>query len=107
LGKNAVSAISAAVLELRTSVDRDRFSAWPLRRSRNALCVDFNLASESGRILELTRQYRNVPMSLADACLVRMSEQHPQSLLLTLDSDFNIYRRFGREPIPLSTETAR
>ena len=69
--------------------------------SKEALRVDFNLVGESQRILELTRQYRNVPMSLTDACLVRMSELHPQSLVLTLDSDFNIYRRHGREPIPL------
>lgn len=74
--------------------------------SRNALRVDFSLASESVRILGLTRQYRDVPMSLADACLVRMSELQPQSLVLTLDSDFNIYRRHGREPIPLITDSA-
>jgi len=31
-------------------------------------------------------------MSLADACLVRMVEQSPRSPLLTLDSDFLVYR---------------
>ncbi len=34
-----------------------------------------------------------VPMSLADACLVRMAEQYSEGLLLTLDSDFKIYRK--------------
>lgn len=75
--------------------------------ARKALRVDFNLADESGRILELTQQYRNVPMSLADACLVRMVELNPKSLLLTLDSDFTIYRLFGREPIALITKLSQ
>ena len=40
-------------------------------------------------------------MSFADACLVRMAEQHPSALLLTLDRDFKFYRRNGRQAIPL------
>ncbi len=44
-------------------------------------------------------QYNNVPMDLADACLVRMTELYPDSTLLTLDSDFQIYRKHRREII--------
>lgn len=40
-------------------------------------------------------------MSLADACLVRMSELHRASPVLTLDRDFTIYRRSRRQRIPL------
>ena len=43
----------------------------------------------------------NRPMDFADACLVRMSERYPDSQVLTLDSDFTIYRRHRREPIPV------
>jgi hypothetical protein len=39
-------------------------------------------------------------MSIADACLVRLTEILPDSLLLTTDSDFKIYRRLGRRAIP-------
>ena len=39
--------------------------------------------------------------SLADACLIRMSEQHERCRVMTLDSDFHIYRRHGRKAIPL------
>jgi transcriptional regulator with PAS, ATPase and Fis domain len=39
-------------------------------------------------------------MALADACLVRMTEQYPRSTVLTLDSDFHIYRKHGRQSIP-------
>ena len=46
------------------------------------------------------RRYRNVPMSLADACLVRLSEVRRQSTVFTLDSEFRIYRRHGRLTIP-------
>ena len=47
------------------------------------------------------RRYRNRPMSLADACLVRLSEIHAAAEVLTLDSDFRIYRRHGNKVIPL------
>ena len=37
--------------------------------------------------------------SVADACLVRMSELVPNSVVMTLDSDFLIYRRYRNEEI--------
>ena len=46
------------------------------------------------------RKFANVPMSLADACLVRMTELDAQSVVLTLDSDFRVYRRNRRQMIP-------
>jgi uncharacterized protein len=48
----------------------------------------------------LMTRYATVPMSLADSCLVRMSEIYPKSHVFTLDSDFRIYRRNGRQMIP-------
>jgi predicted nucleic acid-binding protein len=48
----------------------------------------------------LLLRYANVPMSLADACLVRMAEQYPSSPVLTLDRDFRLYRKNGRQVIP-------
>jgi hypothetical protein len=40
-------------------------------------------------------------MSLADACLVRMSELNPKHRVLTLNSDFHVYRRNRQHVIPL------
>jgi len=40
-------------------------------------------------------------MSLADACLVRMAEIHADSEVMTLDSDFIVYRKSRRKVIPL------
>ena len=57
--------------------------------------------AEAASIARLIRRYENVPMSLADACLVRLIELTSQSTLFTLDSDFEIYRQKGRRLIPL------
>ena len=69
--------------------------------TRGLLVPSFRLADESPAILRLMERYRNVPMSLADACLVRMSESHPGSKVFTLDSDFTIYRKAQRQVIPV------
>lgn len=45
-------------------------------------------------------RYRNVPMSLADATLARLSEWHRDCLLFTLDAHFRICRRHGNMAIP-------
>lgn len=52
-------------------------------------------------VLDLLEKYADVPMSVADACLVRLTEIYPNSLVLTTDSDFKIYRRKGRRTIPV------
>lgn len=44
---------------------------------------------------------RNVLMSPADACPVRMAETHDPATVFTLDSDFTIYRKTRRRVIPL------
>lgn len=51
----------------------------------------------------MIRRYRNVPMSLADACLVRIVERSDQASVLTLDSDFRVYRQGNRRMIPMLT----
>jgi predicted nucleic acid-binding protein len=68
---------------------------------RSVLKVEFRLAAEHRALRALMRRYANVPMSLADACLVRMSELSDDARVLTLDGDFRIYRRLGRQTIPL------
>ena len=67
---------------------------------RRAVVVGFDLGEEIESVLTLMGKYAGVPMSLADACLVRMSETLPDPLLLTTDADFRIYRRHGRHAIP-------
>ena len=66
-----------------------------------ALTVDFRMEEEAEALKHLIERYRNVPMDVADAYMVRMSELHPGSEVLTVDADFTIYRRHQREVIPL------
>jgi predicted nucleic acid-binding protein len=51
-------------------------------------------------LADLLEKYSNIPMSLADACLVRMSELRKDSVVFTIDRDFSLYRRHGRQVIP-------
>lgn len=67
---------------------------------RGIIKIPFNLAEHVQVVEKLMGKYRAIPMSLADACLVRMSELYPASFILTLDSDFKLYRRNGRQVIP-------
>lgn len=63
--------------------------------------IDFALSAEIESVSSLMSKYSDLPMSLADACLVRMSELIDESAVFTLDSDFLVYRKNGRQKIPL------
>jgi predicted nucleic acid-binding protein len=67
---------------------------------RGVVRIGMSLAEETGAVRALFERYGNVPASLADACLIRMSELYERCVVLTLDADFQIYRRFGRRVIP-------
>jgi uncharacterized protein len=67
---------------------------------RDALVCDYRFADDMEAVLRLLEKYADVPMSFADACLVRMSETLNDPKLLSTDADFRIYRRHGRQTIP-------
>ena len=62
-----------------------------------------NSSNDALAIGRLIRRYGNVPMSFADACLVRLVERTEHASIMTLDSDFHIYRQARRRVIPLLT----
>src|SRR5262245_44544051 len=68
---------------------------------RRALLVAFELDQHLEEVLALLKKYADVPMSLADGCLVRMTETLSDSIVVTTDSDFRIYRRHSRQVMPL------
>ena len=68
--------------------------------TRGLITTAFELQPQVGRVQEILERYADLPTSLADACLVRMAEIHAGSPVLTLDSDFRIYRIHGRKVIP-------
>lgn len=67
---------------------------------RGVIRIPFHIEDHIQSVKKLLVKYQSVPISLADACLVRMSELHSSSHVLTLDSDFNVYRKHGRQIIP-------
>jgi len=69
--------------------------------SRRAVVAKFNLDDNVETVLASLRKYASIPMSLADACLVRMSETMADPLVLTTDADFHVYRRHGRQVVPV------
>jgi uncharacterized protein len=72
-----------------------------------ALKVAFRIEEHVGALRRLLQKYRDTPMSLADACVVRMAEIHERHAILTLDSDFSVYRKHGRVPLTLIKPGAR
>lgn len=61
----------------------------------------FDAESQRAALLSLMRKYEDVPMSLADACLARMSELHSDCAVWTCDTHFKLYRRHGRMVVPV------
>lgn len=68
---------------------------------RGVLQVAFQVSPHAKSLATLMTKYANLPMSLADACLVRMTELDESSAVMTLDGDFLVYRRHGRQAIPV------
>ena len=68
---------------------------------RGAIRIAIAVEREQADLRALMRRYRNRPMSLADACLVRLSEIHRTAEIVTLDADFRIYRKHGNIVIPV------
>ena len=68
---------------------------------RRTIRLDFSMEDHRPDVLRLLRKYQDRPMSLADACLVRMAEVTDACQVFTIDKDFLVYRRKGRHVIPL------
>jgi len=88
----------AAFLLKREGRDTDSLFAL---LDRGVIRIALAVQEEQADLRALMRRYRNRPMSLADACLVRLSEMHPAGEVFTLDSDFRNYRRHGNRVIPV------
>ena len=88
----------AAFLLTRDGFDADELFALA---DAGVIAVGIEFHRERAALRSLMRKYRSVPMSLADATLVRLSELHRDGQVLTFDTDFRIYRRHGNKIIPV------
>lgn len=73
--------------------------------TRGLVRIGLDIEEELKPIRALVERYANVPMSLADACLVRMAEMTGLPIC-TLDTDFAIYRAHGRRALSLISPTS-
>ena len=108
MGSVNVEVDSPSPVHLRAGNRRGGFSSEARRREADPLfelldrgVTRIELSLQAGRtdIRGLLHRYRSLLMSLADACLVRLSELHANAEVFTLDSDFRIYRRHGNKVI--------
>ncbi len=92
----------AVLAETCFLISRQGVPAWRLieKLRVGALRVGLDLETEAASIRNLMRRYANVPMSLADACLVRIAEITGRAIC-TLDSDFEIYRMHRKRRLNL------
>jgi predicted nucleic acid-binding protein len=90
--------ISEACFLLRRYQQSNLLLQW---LEKGVLSLPFSLQNEIQPLNILLKKYSDVPMSLADGCLVRLVEIYPQSQILTLDSDFKVYRKNGNQLISL------
>jgi predicted nucleic acid-binding protein len=67
---------------------------------RRAVVCTYRFGDDMEAVFKLLEKYADVPMSFADACLVRMTEIVNDPVLLTTGADFRIYRRHGRQVVP-------
>lgn len=88
----------ASYLLRREGCDADEMFALAVE---SVVRVGLRFEDEQASLRELMARYRSVPMSLADATLVRLSELHRDCQVFTLDTDFHIYRRHGNKGIPV------
>jgi predicted nucleic acid-binding protein len=108
--KDCLGRIDSPLLTSEAVLSEVLFLLAPMRKSRAAFedfCLEGGLrvALDSqvhlASLIALLRKYADLPMSMADATVVRMCELNHRSVVWTLDSHFRIYRHLGRKTIPL------
>jgi len=82
------------LLAPNTNVQNEFLSAL----SKKAFLCEHLLPSDYQRIQELNSTYQDLPADFTDLSLIAISERLNISAIATLDKDFNIYRRYRKQP---------
>ena len=61
-------------------------------------CCEQLIPKDFARIAELNAQYADLPGDFSDLALVSLSERLDIAAIATLDKDFDIYRRYSKQP---------
>jgi predicted nucleic acid-binding protein len=89
-------AVLAEACFLMSKVDADGPAEVLTLGRRGLYTIALGVQDEAEALESLLRKYANRPMSLADACLVRLAEIHDEPRILTFNDDFDVYRWAGR-----------
>lgn len=81
------------MLDFNVHVQTD-FLKWI---ERDAIEIPVLSKQHISRIIELSEKYSNIPMDFADATLIVISEIEKIVEIITIDSDFHIYRNIRKE----------
>lgn len=93
-------AVLAEAMYLLSALPRAQDALYGLLEN-DALRIAQHVEEHVPTLRAMHGKYRDRPMSFADACIVRMAEVFDGHRVFTLDSDFSIYRKRGREPLDL------
>jgi len=63
--------------------------------------IPFQLSQETAGVKQILGKYRDRQIDLADACLIRLAEEFETADILTLDSDFKVYRWGRHKPFKI------
>lgn len=74
---------------------------------RGIFQIPLRLDATARAVRSLMKRYANVPMDLADACLVHLADGLGTGRILTLDRDFSVYRWRRRRPFEVMGLLAR
>jgi predicted nucleic acid-binding protein len=92
--------VLAESMYLLSGHPRAQDALWGLLGA-GALTIAFQVSEHLDALRALHRKYRDRPISLADASIVRMAEVFDRHRVFTLDSDFTVYRKNARQPLDL------
>jgi predicted nucleic acid-binding protein len=102
--RSRVVSCEAVLSEASFLVQKSQVASAALRGLMGSGEIELvSMANELPALAQLMGRYSNVPMSFADACMVRMSEVNSKTVIATIDSDFRVYRRNGRQVLPVLT----
>jgi predicted nucleic acid-binding protein len=88
--------LTEATFLLRFSVEAQRdLLLWAHR----SLEIDQATSADLPRIAALLEKYRDMPADFADASLIALAERMNLSRVASVDSDFAVYRAFGKRAL--------
>jgi predicted nucleic acid-binding protein len=88
-------AVVAEACFLTRKVDRRGPAEIAALGRRGLFEVGLSIDGHWASIEALSTKYADRPISLADACLIRLADVHGDPRILTFDTDFDVYR-WGR-----------